>query len=214
MLYLFCHFISSIKFTWGIIPFLKYNKADTEGEGGLKRVVRKTSFDGRTQRYHYNTTGQLVLNEDENLVTLWHHDEETELHYNRHRYYDPSQERYITQDPIGLWGGWNHYKYPLDPVEYIDPSGLDVRLVNTDAVGGWHRKVEVDEGTGTYGISFGVYTADPDIWGNISGTPDVGKAGDGMVYVDNDSAIKVAESFKTTPEEDALIKKTFGTAGR
>lgn len=28
-----------------------------------------------------------------------------------------------------------------------------------------------------------------------------------MVYADNDDAIKVAESFKTTPEEDALIKK-------
>ena len=29
-------------------------------------------------------------------------DEETGLHYNRHRYYDPLQGRYITQNPIGL----------------------------------------------------------------------------------------------------------------
>ncbi len=30
--------------------------------------------------------------------------EESGLHYNRHRYYDPTIGRYITQDPIGL--GW------------------------------------------------------------------------------------------------------------
>ena len=52
------------------------------------------------------------------------YDEETGLHYNRHRYYDPRQGRYITQDPIGLKGGWNLYQYPLDPVSDIDPLGL------------------------------------------------------------------------------------------
>ncbi|MEW9703126.1 RHS repeat-associated core domain-containing protein [Escherichia coli] len=34
------------------------------------------------------------------------------MYYNRHRYYDPLQGRYITQDPIGLKGGWNFYQYP------------------------------------------------------------------------------------------------------
>ncbi len=33
------------------------------------------------------------------------HDEESGLYYNRHRYYDPLQGRYITQDPMGLKGG-------------------------------------------------------------------------------------------------------------
>ncbi|EQB4819418.1 RHS repeat-associated core domain-containing protein, partial [Citrobacter amalonaticus] len=53
-------------------------------------------------------------------------DKETGLYYNRHRYYDPLQGRYITQDPIGLKGGWNHYQYPLEPVNYIDPLGLNL----------------------------------------------------------------------------------------
>jgi len=51
-------------------------------------------------------------------------DEETGLYYNRHRYYDPQQGRYITQDPIGLAGGWNQYSYPLDPLQRKDPLGL------------------------------------------------------------------------------------------
>ncbi len=52
------------------------------------------------------------------------YDEETGLYYNRHRYYDPLQGRYITQDPIGLKGGWNPYQYPLNPVTDTDPLGL------------------------------------------------------------------------------------------
>ncbi len=52
------------------------------------------------------------------------YDEESGLYYNRHRYYDPLQGRYITQDPIGLKGGWNLYTYPLSPVNGMDPLGL------------------------------------------------------------------------------------------
>ncbi len=54
------------------------------------------------------------------------YDEESGLHYNRHRYYDPTIGRYITQDPIGLRGGMNLYTYPLNPVIGIDPLGLCV----------------------------------------------------------------------------------------
>ncbi|EJE3054162.1 RHS repeat protein, partial [Escherichia coli] len=60
------------------------------------------------------------------------HDEESGLYYNRNRYYDPLQGRYITQDPIGLEGGWSLYAYPLNPVNGIDPLGLspaDVALI-------------------------------------------------------------------------------------
>lgn len=47
------------------------------------------------------------------------YDEESGLYYNRHRYYNPGQGRYITQDPIGLSGGLNPYTYPLNPVVNI-----------------------------------------------------------------------------------------------
>jgi len=51
-------------------------------------------------------------------------DEETGLHYNRHRYYDPDGARYITADPIGLLGGMNAYQYAPNPTGWIDPLGL------------------------------------------------------------------------------------------
>ena len=53
------------------------------------------------------------------------HDEESGLYYNRHRYYNPLQGRYITQDPIGLDGGLNAYVYVYNnPVGFTDSMGL------------------------------------------------------------------------------------------
>ena len=52
------------------------------------------------------------------------HDVETGLHYNRFRYYDPDCGRFVSQDPIGLWGGANTYQYAPNCSGWIDPSGL------------------------------------------------------------------------------------------
>lgn len=54
-------------------------------------------------------------------------DEESNLHYNRFRYYDPKQQRFINQDPIGLVGGINQYQYAPNPVNWIDPLGLSCK---------------------------------------------------------------------------------------
>jgi RHS repeat-associated protein len=51
-------------------------------------------------------------------------DEETGLHYNRHRYYDPELGTYLSQDPIRLLGGTAFYAYADDPTTQIDPFGL------------------------------------------------------------------------------------------
>ncbi|OQS31026.1 hypothetical protein B0T40_23720 [Chromobacterium haemolyticum] len=51
-------------------------------------------------------------------------DEESGLHYNRYRYYDPEIGRFISRDPIGLMGGFNIYNYTPNPVTWTDPLGL------------------------------------------------------------------------------------------
>ena len=51
-------------------------------------------------------------------------DEESGLHYNRFRYYDPSSGRFVSQDPIRLLGGFNLYEYAPNPISWLDPLGL------------------------------------------------------------------------------------------
>ncbi|MFC1751357.1 RHS repeat-associated core domain-containing protein, partial [Pseudomonadota bacterium] len=51
-------------------------------------------------------------------------DEETGLHYNATRDYDPQTGRYIQSDSIGLAGGLNTYAYANNnPLTYVDPEG-------------------------------------------------------------------------------------------
>ncbi|MFE8646717.1 RHS repeat domain-containing protein, partial [Sphingomonas sp. NCPPB 2930] len=51
-------------------------------------------------------------------------DEETGLHYNRFRHYDPAIGRFVSQDPIGLEGGFNSFAYAVNPINWLDPLGL------------------------------------------------------------------------------------------
>ncbi len=54
-----------------------------------------------------------------------YYDQETGLHYNYFRYYNPQTGRYITPDPIGLWGGINLFAYVANnPPNKVDRWGL------------------------------------------------------------------------------------------
>ncbi|MEH8034206.1 RHS repeat-associated core domain-containing protein [Gallibacterium anatis] len=51
-------------------------------------------------------------------------DEETGLHYNFFRYYEPNIGRFTQLDPIGLAGGENLYRFAENVQGWIDPLGL------------------------------------------------------------------------------------------
>jgi len=54
-------------------------------------------------------------------------DQESGLHYNYFRSFDPRTGRYNQFDPIGLAGGWNGFAYAGgSPLNYTDPTGLVV----------------------------------------------------------------------------------------
>ena len=53
-----------------------------------------------------------------------HHDEETGLHYNFFRYYDPEIGWFTQQDPIRLMGGINFYAFAPNVQRWVDLLGL------------------------------------------------------------------------------------------
>ena len=53
-----------------------------------------------------------------------YYDEETGLHYNLMRYYEPEAGRFVNQDPIGLLGGENLYQFAPNAQEWLDVWGL------------------------------------------------------------------------------------------
>jgi RHS repeat-associated protein len=55
-------------------------------------------------------------------------DKETDLYYNRFRYYSPGEGIFISQDPIRLLGGALLYRYVGDPSTMTDPLGLHTVL--------------------------------------------------------------------------------------
>jgi RHS repeat-associated protein len=52
------------------------------------------------------------------------YDEETGLHYNLHRYFEPTTGRFLTRDPLGIIAGTHLYAYAPNPITWEDPFGL------------------------------------------------------------------------------------------
>ncbi|WP_177327408.1 RHS repeat-associated core domain-containing protein, partial [Pseudomonas sp. BRG-100] len=78
---------------------------------------------------HYRAYGQIArfdVGKIENPLRFQgqYFDQESGLHYNRHRYYNPDIGRYLTPDPVKLAGGINGYQYVPNPTGWVDPLGL------------------------------------------------------------------------------------------
>jgi RHS repeat-associated protein len=81
---------------------------------------------------YYKPFGEAEVNPNSSVVNNFrfagqYYDEETGLHYNWHRYYDPRMGRYLRADPIGVLGGINLFLYAENnPINLIDFYGLEV----------------------------------------------------------------------------------------
>ena len=81
-------------------------------------------------------------NDEDTMPESWNQDEdeETELYYNRFRYYDSQQGQYTQQDPIGLAGGNpTLYGYVYDTLCELDPFGLGRMPSWMTTRKGWQR---------------------------------------------------------------------------
>lgn len=91
--------------------------ADYEAWGNTAKVV-----------WHEQAIDQIQVSAEELQPIRFqgqHFDEETGLHYNRFRYYDPDMGMFTTRDPIGLMGGLNVFAYAPNPTGWVDPLGLN-----------------------------------------------------------------------------------------
>lgn len=95
----------------------------SEGYNGIVWTWISDPF-GTTPAQEY-TDGTGTLFEYNLRFPGQYYDEETGLHYNYFRTYDPSTGRYLESDPIGLAAGVNTYVYvENNPLSFSDPRGL------------------------------------------------------------------------------------------
>jgi RHS repeat-associated protein len=110
-----------------LTDYLGTPKELTDSNG---KVVWQGDYD------EYGRAEVTVNNSEQNIrFQGQYEDDETGLFYNRFRYYDADSGRYINQDPVRLLGGENFYKYCQNPVNWIDPVGLDDVYVLKNSAG-------------------------------------------------------------------------------
>lgn len=112
------------------LAMLRGTTASYYEQDGLGSVTSLTNASGVVaQTYTYDSFGNQTASSG-SLTNFFRYagrefDTETNLNYDRARYYDSGAGRFISNDPIGFAGGTNQYVYALNsPVDLVDPSGL------------------------------------------------------------------------------------------
>jgi len=111
------------------IAYYHHNHLDTpmqatDKNGNVVWAAQYEAFGGATIIAPSPTAERPIINSNLRLPGQYE-DQETGLHYNWNRYYNPQTGRYVTSDPIGLNGGINFYLYVEgNPLGKVDPTGL------------------------------------------------------------------------------------------
>ncbi|MGH9906311.1 MAG: RHS repeat domain-containing protein, partial [Pyrinomonadaceae bacterium] len=95
---------------------------------GLGSIIAETDSNGApTTEYTYEPFGNTTQASSGGQPHQFNsrENDSTGLYYYRARYYSPTLQRFISEDPVGLGGGdTNFYTYTAnDPINYIDPLG-------------------------------------------------------------------------------------------
>jgi RHS repeat-associated protein len=126
----------------------------------------------------------------------------TGLYYYRARQYSPSLHRFLTEDPIGLLGGVNLYRYVLDnPISFTDPLGLDVTVtLYPGAAGFGHIGVGVNtsETVGHYPLEDSIAVV-------------MGEDVPGIVQRDRRQPIQ-SITIRTSPIQDEMMQRVISEA--
>ena len=140
-----------------------------------------------TATYSYDPYGNTTATgtpEGNSTTYTGRDDDGTGLMYYRARYYSPTLQRFISEDPAGLGGGANQYAYAADaPTNNTDPSGNNPIAIGCAAGGAINGLIELGiqklSGRKNYGalgdaILSGCVTGALDSW-----LGDLGKFGEG-----------------------------------
>ncbi len=115
-------------------------------------------------------------------------DPETSLYYYRARYYDPAVGRFLSEDPVSFYGGFNFYLYDdNDSVDFTDPWGLCPDDYNPDLRS--HGAPHIDR-VDPNGNLVGRYRPDG------SGIPHKGKLPPRILNSDKDKFGKAADELR------------------
>ena len=180
---------------------------DSEGNVAQRSDASGTVFSNHLFSAHGGVLGGISVDPFGHKAQVGYYtDNETGLQLLTHRYYDPNSGRFLTRDPISYSGGVNLYGYTRNnPVNFIDPLGLDVLVIEQGPHGDnpfGHTALAIT-GRGVFSFGNGREMA-TDTKGNIVG----GNVAD---YIERESQGRVTNLLiiKTTPAQDAAIESAL-----
>ncbi|MFC7306296.1 putative T7SS-secreted protein [Streptomyces monticola] len=137
-------------------------------------------------------------------------DQETGLHYNYFRSYDPECARYLTQDPLGLDAAPNPVTYVSNPHAWIDPLGLSPCPPRGEASNPFQYRQDAERAVfEAAGVPHG---STPDAEWTVTGNRDL-KHAPGYTYSSNPTHWGHFRQFETPSGSRVVVEHTFDKAG-